>query len=116
MKTIVINNFGVFMMKRTDWTIEFLGKIYQGILVERDLNAEQTYTRRLMERERSIQSKIHWARQKQMNAFWMNQCGDQWAEGDWILHQVNCHRAACNSAFIQMSLRVSSSFTPINGD
>ena len=47
------------------------------------------------------------APQKKMNAFYQygtKRCGAQWTEGDWILHQINCHnQPKCNEEFIKMA-------------
>lgn len=97
-------NFGVFMMKRTNWTLGFLNRIYEGIRTETHINAEQTYTNKLIEQYSEVRNKIQWVDQKKMNAYYMNPSGAQWSKGDWILHQVFCHnQPKCNRAFINIA-------------
>lgn len=97
-------NFGVFLMKRTNWTLTFLDRIYEGITTETNSNAEQTYVSRLIKQDPDVQNKIKWVDQKLMNSYYMNSCGAQWSEGDWILHQVFCHRQPiCNNAFVSVA-------------
>jgi hypothetical protein len=103
-------NSGVFLIKNTKFGRSFLQQVYDTAakLDFMPLHGlyDQAYITHLIDTQPSIARRVSWAPQKRLNAFYMDVCGAQWQEGDWILHQVNCHDQrthGCNSKFIKMA-------------
>lgn len=100
-------NLGVFVVQSRDSAIALINEMYN----ERD--AVDTYSKfgwkdqeALVRVRKRHNVSIKIIPQKVLNSYYMNSAGAQWSEGDWIAHQVYCHRKDCNDNFVRMSKKI----------
>ena len=91
-------NLGTFLVKKS--SIQLLKDMYsmKQIVDARGGHKDQQALKMVMQKQ-SVS--IKYVPQRYMNSFYMNKNGDEWQQGDWIMHQVDCRRPECSQGFLQ---------------
>lgn len=91
-------NLGTFLVKNS--SIKLLKDMYsmKHIVDIKGGHKDQQALKLIMQKQ-SVS--IKYVPQRYMNSFYMNRNGDQWQQGDWIMHQVDCRRPECSQSFVQ---------------